>query len=205
MIGKKFNKWTVIGKANPYPWRTKNYTRWHCRCDCGNTHVIRENALKLGTSKSCKNCPGLIHGHSKNREQTGIYRSWRDMLTRCNNSKFKQYSNYGGRGIMVCERWVNFKSFLEDMGPTWSQGLTIDRIDNNGNYELSNCRWITRKEQFKTRGPRRTKLSKETILEIKEMKKSNEFSPDEVAYEFGISRSYVYDIVNGKLDYILNG
>lgn len=202
MVGKKFNRWTIIAKADPYIWRGKNFTRWNVTCDCGRKSIIRECALKSGTSKSCRNCGNLTHGHSQNKKQTGIYQSWRDMIKRCKNPKIKQYHNYGGRGIKVCDRWLKFENFLEDMGSTWSKGLTIDRIDTNGNYEINNCRWITRQEQFKTRTNRISSFSKKDVLKIKKYKQ-NGIQSEHIAKLFNISRAYVYDIVNGKLDYLL--
>ena len=79
--------------------------------------------------------------------QSPLYRSWSDMKTRCNNPKFKQYRDYGGRGIAVCKRWDGFAAFLEDMGPTWTPGMTLDRIDTDGDYGPGNCRWLTIQEQ----------------------------------------------------------
>jgi len=84
----------------------------------------------------------LTHGQSK----TPTYRSWCNMKERCHNTKNSEYKNYGSRGITVCKRWLKFENFLEDMG-LCPRGLTLDRINNDGNYEPSNCRWTTRKEQ----------------------------------------------------------
>lgn len=81
-----------------------------------------------------------------------IHNAWLNMKQRCYNFKFKQYKDYGGRGIKICDRWLeSFENFYEDMGSTWKPGLTLDRINNDGNYELGNCRWITRKEQLLNR------------------------------------------------------
>jgi hypothetical protein len=105
-----------------------------------------------------------------NRElyQTAIYRTWSGMLSRCNNPKVQEYNRYGGRGIKVCSRWRNFADFYEDMGSRHAKGLELDRIDNNGNYEPSNCRWVTPKLNARNRRNNRFFIlngSKKTLAE----------------------------------------
>ena len=91
----------------------------------------------------------MVHGEAatSKTKATSMYKTWTGMRSRCNNPKDYAYNNYGGRGIEICKRWDKFENFLEDMGVRPTKKHSIDRINNNGNYELSNCRWATMKEQ----------------------------------------------------------
>ena len=125
-----------------------------CECDCGKRVVIRFKSLRSGNSRSC-GCwrmervkkSKLVHGASSKRTKT--YAAWADMLFRCNNPTHKHYKHYGGRGIKVCERWQGergFVNFLTDMGEA-PQGMSLERENNNSNYEPGNCKWATQREQ----------------------------------------------------------
>jgi len=134
--------------------------RWLCKCDCGNTVVVRGAALRKFYTQSCgcyhkevvartgrlyKGC-FVKHGHKRQSKQTRAYSIWGCMKTRCFNKNRKDWLNYGGRGITVCDRWKDsFENFLADMGEP-PENYQIDRIDNDGNYEPLNCRWVTPKE-----------------------------------------------------------
>lgn len=132
---------------------------WMCKCDCGNIKPILGRSIRSGATVSC-GCYNLnslssrvsTHGESKNRKKTAEYNCWISIKDRCCNTKTKAYKDYGGRGIIICEKWrYSFDDFLEDMGRKPTIRHSIDRIDVNGNYEPSNCRWATAQEQSKNK------------------------------------------------------
>ncbi|WP_199570603.1 hypothetical protein [Streptomyces murinus] len=127
--------------------------RVQCRCDCGNDHSLLFK--EWGRTQSCgclrneRSAERLTrHGH----KSSPLYASWAQMIQRCTNPDHKQWANYGGRGITVCERWLDFPNFLADMGER-PAGLTLDRIDNNRSYEPGNCRWADVSTQNSNRRP----------------------------------------------------
>lgn len=127
-------------------------TLWNCKCDCGKTFVVRAYNLKSGNTKSCGCLQKEIAraSHEKhNKTGTRLYYIWEHMKQRCTNPNDPAYNYYGGRGIKVCNEWTNdFQPFHDwAISNGYADNLTIDRIDVNGNYEPSNCRWITLKHQ----------------------------------------------------------
>ncbi len=145
LTNKKFGKLTVISRAANDKWAQ---TMFLCQCDCGQSITVRSSCLKNKNTQSCgcmaKN-NNLQHGHRKDRKMTAIYNSWRSIVQRCTNHEHNQYKDYGGRGITVCERWLKFQNFLEDMGEPPPKH-SINRIENNEGYCPNNCEWITTKE-----------------------------------------------------------
>lgn len=125
---------------------------WNCDCECGGKAVVRGSYLKNGHTTSCgckKGCQK--HGHAIQGKRHPLYSMWAGILQRCGNPNSDSYHNYGGRGITHDPRWADFEKFLEDMLSGWAPGLTIERMDNDGNYCKSNCKWIPRAEQLNNR------------------------------------------------------
>lgn len=158
---------------------------WLCLCDCGEERVVKTGKLTTGHTGSC--------GCSRRRfpQKTGDLRHiYRMMIKRCHNKDHHAYSRYGGRGIRVCDRWLNsYEAFLSDVMPRPSLSHTLDRKDNEGDYEPSNVRWATRSEQQQNR---HRALSREDIRIVRKLR------PAEASRRFGISKTYASQIRSGK-------
>lgn len=152
LTGEQYGRLTVLYYAG----RRGKATMWVCECECGTRRVVYAGNLRCGYTKSC-GClqkeeairANLTHGLSNTFE----HRIWRAMKERCCNPNDKAYKRYGGRGITICDRWrYSFQNFIADMGFRPADKNSIDRVDNSGNYEPSNCRWATYMEQAHNKG-----------------------------------------------------
>lgn len=161
MTGERFGRLVVVQWSGTAPNRQAT---WLCVCDCGSFATVRGSQLRQGKTTSC-GCvkreqwrQSVTHGQAGPTRRTSIYNRWLLMRRRCGNPKAKDYPRYGGRGIRVCAEWEeSFELFYEYVGDPPGAGYSIDRIDNDGNYEPGNVRWATASEQARNRRPRRVK------------------------------------------------
>lgn len=152
LTGKRFGRLTVVSRAEN---GKGGRARWLCRCDCGNKRVVYGYSLKSGNTRSCgclraetSKDKATTHGMSK----TSLFHVWWAMMERCTNKNSNSYKNYGGRGISVCDEWLDSATFFDwALSNGYEEGLTIERIDVNDGYKPSNCKWITKAEQARNK------------------------------------------------------
>jgi len=153
LAGERFHRLTAITFVGMNKF---GKSTWLCRCDCGNQTIVIGSQLLNGNTTSCGKCVAkrpLSHGAARVGKVWPEYKVWAAMLARCNNPNSDDFEYYGKRGISVCDRWHSFACFIEDMGRRPSRELTIERKNNDGNYELGNCHWATRLVQARNRRP----------------------------------------------------
>lgn len=162
LIGQRFGRLTVIARLAE---RQNRKVMWRCRCQCGNETTAQGARLRSGITASCGclkidqlRARNISHGESQRGSVTTEYRCWSHLKERCLNMRSKDFRHYGGRGIKICDRWPlgdeqrsGYECFLADMGRKPTAGHSIDRVDVNGNYEPSNCRWALDDTQAQNR------------------------------------------------------
>lgn len=157
ITGKRRNRLTAVWPAGRVQTNSGTYIVWLVACDCGNMLTIPRCSFGVQVSCGCAKREALRrmpHKIKHGQSGSGAHKSWLEMKRRCLNPKTAEYKNYGGRGITVCERWMDFRNFYADMGPR-PVGMSLDRIDNDGNYEAANCKWSTPAEQALNRRPKK--------------------------------------------------
>lgn len=191
--GQRFGLLTVVSAHSKMP----NGARvWACRCDCGADCNVTTARLRSGQKTTC-GCRGIgfrKHGHTIGKRESPTYVSWASMIARCTQPTTANYKSYGGRGISVCARWKVFANFLDDMGER-PPGMTIDRLDNNRNYDPDNCRWATHAQQ--SQNLRSNKLNAESVKRISELIDLGE-SIATLASKFDVSIATIRSIRKGK-------
>jgi hypothetical protein len=194
LTGKKFGRLTVI---NYYGQNKHKSSLWNCQCECGTKKVISSSNLNSRTANSCgcyqkeqTSKARKTHGES-GVKHSSEYKSWAECRQRCYNTNHKDYHRYGGRGIAVCDRWKDsYENFISDMGRKPTPKHSLDRIDVNGNYEPSNCRWATQKEQQNNRRDNIPVMHKETGIFFCSM--------SEAAYCFNMKPYQVFQQLRSK-------
>jgi hypothetical protein len=192
LTGRRFSRLVAV----KFHGNTPSGAKWECLCDCGNRKIVTRYQLRSGGTKSCGclNRDKIVQRNFKHGlTNAPEYPVWANMRQRCVNPKNKAYKYYGGRGIKYCERWESFSNFLADMGKR-PDGLTLERINTNGNYEPSNCKWATWSEQRKSQ---RKQLSDETVNAIRHEYARGEITQAQLAHKHGTTQTSVWRIVRG--------
>lgn len=186
LTGHQYGRWSVLSRAP----NQGEKVMWNCRCECGAVKPVQAGRLRFFDDPPCGCMPNnLKHGMLKSRE----YSSWKAMRARCLNPTDKDWPNYGGRGISICDEWDDFSVFFSDMGHR-PEGQTLGRMDNAGNYTPSNCRWETPTQQQRNR---RGGLNVQAVRQIRKLV-ADGLPHSKIAKRFGVTRSNISHIATLK-------
>lgn len=189
-IGKKYGRLKInsLDKVEKQKYKSKGTTKYRnkffisCACDCGKNTVKSLDSIRQGNTRSC-GCLSTENKTSHGMNNTKLNSVWRDMRYRCNNSNSDFYENYGGKGVKVCEEWGDFVVFYKWATTNgYAEGLSIDRIDVDGDYEPSNCRWVDMKTQQRNKGNNRKVEYKGKVLCLTEWSEVTGLHPKTIAY-----------------------
>jgi len=196
IAGQRFGRLVAIEDSGK---RSHSHILWRCICDCGNETLVTANNLLKGKTRSC-GCLRTETTIERSTKHGGAhlpeYHVWTDIKNRCYNENCSHYRYYGGRGIQVCARWRDsFANFYSDMGPRPSPRHTIDRIDNDGDYEPDNCRWATYDQQSQNRTS--TKLTAQDVRDIRARAAEGEQCPS-IAKDYPVGEAHISAIIARK-------
>lgn len=196
LVGQRFGRLLVAGVVV-----SEKRPRYRCQviCDCGTEKVVCPPSLLDGMTKSC-GCLNRERITKHGLSRSAIYQTWRNMKIRCFNKTDSDWHRYGGRGITVCARWMDFRNFVADMGVK-PAGLTLERINNDGNYEPGNCRWATPKEQAANKTHALIKLRKGDPEKIAALYAAGGISMKRLGERFGVTAGTVFHIVHRQPQY----
>lgn len=197
VAGMKFGRLTVVSRSDKKP---AGGVFWNCLCDCGNMTTATSYKMKIGHTSSC-GCyrkdlieTGMNTSHGLARSEKKTYKTWKEMRQRCNNPNSDKFKWYGGRGISIEKRWDDFALFFKDMGRR-PEGKTLDRIDNDGNYNPDNCQWITPIEQ--TRKQPKHRLNMEIAKSIR-VEHASGATPKMLGEKYGVQAQTILNCIKYK-------